>query len=181
MQLLKGRVHRMEALIDGILAYSRAGRVRERPARVDVGALLAEVVELLSPPMETRVIVAPGMPVITAERVPLQQVFLNLIGNAIKYTKRPDARIEVRSEPEGDFHRFAISDNGPGIAPQYREKIWQIFQTLAPRDKVEGTGIGLSVVRKIVEARGGRAWVESEPGHGSTFYFTWPDQPDSES
>ena len=179
MQLLKGRVHRMEALIDGILAYSRAGRVRERPARVDVGALLHELIELLAPPPETTIVVAPDMPVIETERVPLQQVFMNLIGNAIKYTRRPDARIEVTAQPEGELYRFAIVDNGPGIAPQYREKIWQIFQTLAPRDKVEGTGIGLSVVRKTVESRGGSAWLESEPGRGSTFYFTWPKQQDS--
>ena len=176
MQLLKGRVHRMEALIDGILAYSRAGRTRERPARVDVGALLHEAIELLAPPAQTTIVVAPNMPVIEAERVPLQQVFMNLVGNAIKYTMRPDARIEISAEPEGELYRFAIADNGPGIAPQYREKIWQIFQTLAPRDKVEGTGIGLSVVRKTVESRGGRAWLESEPGQGSTFYFTWPRQ-----
>jgi light-regulated signal transduction histidine kinase (bacteriophytochrome) len=174
MQLLKGRVHRMEALIDGVLAYSRAGRVRERPAPVDVGALLVEVIELLAPPSETELVIPPGLPTIEAERVPLQQVFMNLIGNAIKYTRRPDARIEITAQEEGEFYRFAIADNGPGIAPQYREKIWQIFQTLAPRDKVEGTGIGLSVVRKIVEARGGRAWLDSEPDKGSTFYFTWP-------
>jgi signal transduction histidine kinase len=178
MQLLKGRVHRMEALIDGILAYSRAGRTRERPARVDVGALVAEVIELLAPPAETTIVVAPNLPVIVAERVPLQQVFMNLIGNAIKYTRRPGARIEITGEPDGDLYRFAIADNGPGIAPQYREKIWQIFQTLAPRDKVEGTGIGLSVVRKTVESRGGSAWLESEPERGSTFYFTWPKQQD---
>src|SRR4051812_32169972 len=178
MQLLKGRVHRMEALIDGILAYSRAGRVRERPAPVDVGALLHEVVELLAPPPETTIVIAPDMPVIETERVPLQQVFMNLIGNAIKYTRRPDARIEVTAQAEGELYRFAIADNGPGIAPQYREKIWQIFQTLAPRDKVEGTGIGLSVVRKTVESRGGSAWLESEPGRGSTFYFPWPKQQD---
>jgi len=178
MQLLKGRVHRMEALIDGVLAYSRAGRVRERPARVDVGALLHEVIELLAPPADTTIAVGPGMPVIETERVPLQQVFLNLIGNAIKYAGRADARIEVTAEPMGELIRFAVADNGPGIAPQYREKIWQIFQTLAPRDKVEGTGIGLSVVRKTVESRGGSAWVESEPGRGSTFFFTWPRQQD---
>ncbi|HKN65380.1 MAG TPA: ATP-binding protein [Gemmatimonadaceae bacterium] len=178
MQLLKGRVHRMEALIDGILAYSRAGRVRERPVRVDVGALLREVIELLAPPPETTIVVGPDMPVIETERVPLQQVFMNLIGNAIKYTHRSDARVEVRAELDGDCYRFAVADNGPGIAPQYREKIWQIFQTLAPRDKVEGTGIGLSVVRKTVESRGGSAWLESEPGRGSTFYFTWPRQQD---
>jgi PAS domain S-box-containing protein len=176
MQLLKGRVNRMEALIDGILAYSRAGRVRDRPARVDVGQLLAETVELIAPPAETEVVVAPEMPVIEAERVPLQQVFMNLIGNAIKHNRRPGARVEIRAEPDGDCYRFAVADNGPGIAPQYREKVWQIFQTLAPRDKVEGTGIGLSVVRKIVEARGGQAWLESEPEKGATFYFTWPKQ-----
>jgi signal transduction histidine kinase len=178
MQLLKGRVHRMEALIDGILAYSRAGRVRDRPARVDVGSLLREVIELLAPPTETTIVVAPDMPVIEAERVPLQQVFMNLIGNAIKHAARAEARIEITAEPAGELYRFAIADNGPGIAPQYREKIWQIFQTLAPRDKVEGTGIGLSVVRKTVESRGGSVWLESELGRGSTFYFTWPKQQD---
>ena len=178
MQLLKGRVHRMEALIDGILTYSRAGRVRDRPARVDVGALLREVIELLAPPAETTIVVAPDMPVIEAERVPLQQVFMNLIGNAIKHGRRADARIEITAEPAGELYRFAIADNGPGIAPQYRDKIWQIFQTLAPRDKVEGTGIGLSVVRKTVESRGGSVWLESELGRGSTFYFTWPRQQD---
>jgi signal transduction histidine kinase len=181
MQLLKGRVHRMEALIDGILAYSRAGRVRERPVRVDVGVLLKEAIELLAPPPEVRIVVGDGMPVLETERVPLQQVFMNLIGNAIKYTQRADPCIEVHAELEGECYRFAVADNGPGIAPQYREKIWQIFQTLAPRDKVEGTGIGLSVVRKTVESRGGRTWLESEPGHGSTFYFTWPTHPDADS
>lgn len=181
MQLLKGRVHRMEALIDGILAYSRAGRAHESPVRVDVGALLKEIIELLAPAPEVRIIVADGMPVLETERVPFQQVFMNLISNAIKYTQRSDPRIEIRAEHDGDCYRFAIADNGPGIAPQYRDKIWQIFQTLAPRDKVEGTGIGLSVVRKTVESRGGRAWLESEPGNGSTFYFTWPTQQDIDS
>ena len=181
MELLKGRVHRMEALIEGILSYSRAGRVREKPERIDVGKLLAESVELLSPPPETEIIVADGMPTIETERVPLQQVFLNLIGNAIKYNQRPGARVEITAQPVGGWYRFSIADNGPGIAPQYQEKIWQIFQTLAARDKVEGTGIGLSVVRKIVEARGGRTWLESEVGRGSTFHFTWPQQPESAS
>jgi signal transduction histidine kinase len=181
MQLLKGRVHRMEALIDGILAYSRAGRAHEEPVEVDVGALVAECVELLAPPPETEVVVRPGMPTLVTERVPMQQVFMNLIGNAIKYNRRPGARVEIASEPDGAAYRFAVSDNGPGIEPRYRERIWQIFQTLAARDKVEGTGIGLSVVRKIVETRGGTAWLESEVGTGTTFYFTWPSQPASHS
>jgi signal transduction histidine kinase len=181
MQLLKGRVHRMEALIDGILTYSRAGRVHEEPVAVDVGALVAECVELLAPPPETEVVIRPGMPTLVTERVPLQQVFMNLISNAIKYNQRVGARVEVAAEPEGNGYRFAVSDNGPGIEARYRERIWQIFQTLAARDKVEGTGIGLSVVRKIIETRGGATWLESDVGKGTTFYFTWPSQPERHS
>ena len=173
MQLLKGRVHRMEALIDGILAYSRAGRTRERVERVDVGAMLTDVIELLAAP-DGAVRLASPMPVIMTERVPLQQVFMNLITNALKYAERSDPEVIITSETIGDCVQFKVVDNGPGIAPEYQERIWQIFQTLAPRDKVEGTGIGLSVVRKLVESRGGRTGVDSQPGHGSTFYFTWP-------
>jgi signal transduction histidine kinase len=174
MELLKGRVHRMEALIEGILTYSRAGRVHEEPRALDVGALLAECVELLDPPATTEVVIGPDMPVLHTERVPMQQVFMNLIGNAIKYNHRAGARVEITTGQEGNAYRFSVSDNGPGIEPRYRERIWQIFQTLAPRDKVEGTGIGLSVVRKIVESRGGRIWLDSEVGTGTTFHFTWP-------
>jgi signal transduction histidine kinase len=177
MELLKGRVHRMEALIDGILTYSRAGRVHEEPTDVNVGELLAECIELLDPPAETTVEVGPGMPVLRTERVPLQQVFMNLIGNAIKYNRRPGARVEVSVEATDDEYRFSVADNGPGIEARYRERIWQIFQTLAPRDQVEGTGIGLSVVRRIVESRGGRTWLDSEVGQGTTFHFSWPIQP----
>lgn len=177
MQLLKGRVHRMEALIDGILTYSRAGRVHEEPRDVDVGALLAECIEMLDPPAGTEVVIGPDMPVLRTEQVPLQQVLMNLVGNAIKYNRRPGARVEVTSALAGNDWRFSVSDNGPGIDERYRERIWQIFQTLAPRDKVEGTGIGLSVVRRIVESRGGRTWLDSELGKGTTFHFTWPIHP----
>lgn len=180
MTLLRGRVARMERLLDDLLEYSRIGRITdERFAEViAVDEMIADVLALLAPPERFGISVDPAFAALRLPRMPLQHVFMNLIGNAIKYTRRPDARIEIRAwaEEGGDFYRFGVADNGPGIAPQYQEKIWQIFQTLAPRDKVEGTGIGLSVVRKIVEARGGRAWVESEPGQGSTFYFTWPAQ-----
>jgi PAS domain S-box-containing protein len=179
MRLLQGRVRRMQALIDGVLAYSRAGRTLTTPELVDSGALVREVVELLAPPAEIIIQVAPRMPSLQAERVPLQQVFMNLIGNAIKYAHahRPNVLVEVAWRDVEDTYAFSIRDNGPGIAPEYQERIWGIFQTLAPRDKVEGTGIGLSVVKKIVESRGGRAWVESEPGQGATFHFTWPKVP----
>ncbi|KYF77730.1 hypothetical protein BE11_31035 [Sorangium cellulosum] len=176
VRLLLGRVHRMEALIDGILAYSRAGRVRESAASVDTAAMVKDSLDLLAPPEHVRIEVQPGLPTLTAERVPLQQVFMNLLGNAIKYSAlaRPDPLVRLTFRPAGDAYEFAIADNGPGIAPAYHDRIWGIFQTLEARDKVEGAGIGLSVVKKIIETRGGRVWVESALGEGATFRFTWP-------
>ncbi len=176
MRLLRGRVQRMESLINGILDYSRAGRMRGRPEALDVGRLLSECVELLSPPSDTRVDIAPGMPTLRAERVPLQQVFLNLLGNAFKHARNPEVHVRVDARPVGAFWEFSVADDGPGIAAEYHERIWGIFQTLRSRDEVESTGIGLSVVKKSVEARGGRAWLESAPGQGATFRFTWPIQ-----
>lgn len=180
LHLLRGRVNRMEALIEGILTYSRAGRARDDIEQVDVGKLIATATDMLAPSPGITVTVQPDLPTLLTERVPLQQVFMNLIGNAIKYAGGTSPRatvVTITAEPAGDLIRFGVGDNGPGIAAQFHEKIWQIFQTLAPRDEIEGTGIGLSVVRKLVETRGGRAWVESAVGEGSTFYFTWPLRP----
>jgi light-regulated signal transduction histidine kinase (bacteriophytochrome) len=176
VRLLQGRVHRMEALIDGILAYSRAARVRTAPELIDTGALVREVIELLAPAGDVVIDVPSDMPTIDAERVPLQQVFMNLISNAVKYTRveRPDVRIQVGWRAGRESYEFFVRDNGPGIAPEYHERVWGIFQTLQARDKVEGTGIGLAVVKRIIESRGGSVWLESSPGNGSTFGFSWP-------
>jgi signal transduction histidine kinase len=173
MRLLKGRVHRMEALIDGILTYSRAARTRALPEPVDTGALLAEVVDLLAPPSGV-VRVSADMPTILAERVPLQQVLGNLVGNALKHGRSEAPRVEVTWRAAPDAVELIVRDNGPGIAPEFHGRIWGIFQTLEARDKVEGTGIGLAVVKKIVESRGGRVWVESALGAGAAFHVRWP-------
>jgi signal transduction histidine kinase len=176
MRLLRGRVQRMEDLIEGILNYSRAGRAGAPAEEVHVAKLLSDVVQLLAPKSDARVEIDAEVPPLWTEKVPLQQVFLNLIGNALKHSRRNDAQVKVRVTDEGAHYAFSVADNGPGIEPQYHERIWQIFQTLESRDKVEGTGIGLSVVRKIAESRGGRAWVESELGKGAVFHVTWPKQ-----
>ena len=174
MALVRGRVQRLEALIDGILQYSRAGRVRSQIELVDIGALLTDVIELLAPPPEVTITIDPSMPVISTERTPLQQVFMNLISNAIKYNRQPGATIHISAQDRHDRYAFSIADNGPGIEPQYHERIFGIFQTLESRDRVEGTGIGLSVVKKTVELHGGSVTVDSALGEGATFTFEWP-------
>jgi signal transduction histidine kinase len=173
MDLLRGRVNRLEALIDGILTYSRAGRSRERVESVDVGALLAETRALLAPAAPATIVIGP-MPKVEAERVPMQQVFLNLMSNALKHAGRPDPRVEITCADEGAMLHFRVTDDGPGIPPEYQERIWALFTTLQARDKVEGTGIGLSVVKKIAETRGGRVALDSEVGKGATFHVYWP-------
>jgi PAS domain S-box-containing protein len=177
LDLLRGRAHRMEGLIDGVLQYSRAGRVLEAPVRTDVSTLLREIVDLLAPPAGVEIRLAEDLPVLVTERVPLQQALMNLLGNAVKYAGGEGAEVRVAAEDRGDRVEFAVADNGPGIAPEYHDRIFGIFQTLEARDRVEGTGIGLSLVKKLVESRGGRVWVESEEGAGATFRFTWPKEP----
>ncbi|MCU0543447.1 MAG: PAS domain S-box protein [Oscillatoriaceae cyanobacterium Prado104] len=177
MNLLRGRVHRMEALIEGLLQYSRVGRIQVASETVQVEKLLAEIIDSLAPPPEFVVEVAPGMPTFVTERLPLQQVFANLISNAIKHNRRGWGYVQISVKELDDYYEFAVADDGLGIAPQYHEKVFAIFQTLEARDKVENTGIGLSLVKKIVEGQGGSISLESAEGDGATFRFTWPKQP----
>ena len=174
MNLLRRRVHRMENLINGLLHYSRAGRLTAKPENVDVSQLLSEVIEFLSPPSEFTIELEGKMPTLVSERLPLQQVLTNLIGNAIKHHYREDGKVTISVQDQGEYYQFAISDDGPGIAPEYHEKVFVIFQTLEARDKTENTGIGLSIVKKSVEAQGGTIELESQVGQGTTFRFTWP-------
>lgn len=174
MRLLINRVHRMGALIDGILQYSRVGRVKEALLPVDLNKLLADVVDLQAAPAHIRVTVAPGLPVVVVEPTRIQQVFHNLVSNAIKYMDKADGRVEVACADAGADWRFSVSDNGPGIEARHFERIFQLFQTLASRDRVESTGVGLALVKKIVEMYHGQCGVESVMGQGSTFWFTLP-------
>jgi signal transduction histidine kinase len=174
LQLLRGRVIRLENLIAGILAYSRAGRERSDAIEIDMRHLGEEVWELLAPPDTAKLVLADDLPRLLTNRVQLQQVLLNLIGNAIKYNPGREITVEVTAKRDGDMWEITVADNGVGIAPEFHERIWGLFQTLERRDKVESTGIGLSVVRKIVESHHGRTWVDSRPGGGAAFHFTWP-------
>lgn len=174
--MLKGRVSRLSELIDGILHYSEIGRAASRLERVDLSHLVPEVIALLDPPEHVKVTVKGPLPVIVCEKVRLGQIFRNLIDNAIKYMDKPQGRIEIGCSEQQGLWRFAVSDNGPGIDGKYFDKIFQMFQTLAPRDERESTGIGLAIVKKVVDLWGGRVWVESKVGEGATFFFTLPKQ-----
>ncbi|MGB3294656.1 MAG: ATP-binding protein, partial [Phormidesmis sp.] len=176
-ELLKSRVHRMEGLINGLLEYSRIGRTRQVTEAVDVGALIEEIADSLSPLGAFTVETTSAMPILSAKRVLLSQVLSNLITNAIKHHHRSDGRVQVSARDLGSFYEFSVADDGPGIDPAYHRKIFTIFQTLQPRDDLESTGIGLSLVKKTVTAEGGNITLESAVGKGAIFRFTWPKNP----
>ena len=173
-ELLRGRVHRMDRLIDGLLEYSQVGRTGGTVEWTDVGQLMREVLDWVGPPAHVRVTVGPGLPTFNVDRLRLGQVLANLVGNAVKHHGPADGWVRVTVEPTADGYAFAVADDGPGIDPRYHERIFGVFQTLQPRDKVEGTGIGLALVRKVVTGKGGTVTVDSAVGRGATFRFTWP-------
>lgn len=162
---LKGRVHRMEALIDGILEYSRAGRVRGSLEPVDTDALLRDVLELLDPPAGV-VQVAEAMPTVLAERVPLQQVFLNLVSNALKHGRADAPRVHVGWRDVGRMWEFSVQDNGPGIAPEYHERIWGIFQTCGPATRSKAPGSASRWYARSWRRVGARSGWSRRPGKG---------------
>lgn len=173
LELIKGRIRRAENLIAGILTYSRIGKEQVVKERVDVGELIREVWENTYLDKEAEVVVPDRMPVLYTEKIPLLQVFSNLISNAVKYNDTAKGKVTVRCrEQEGRYH-FTITDNGPGIAKAYHDKIFVIFQTLQERDRFESTGVGLAIVKKILDDRKEQITVVSAPGEGASFTFTW--------
>ncbi len=176
LDLLKGRVSRMSELIDSILHYSEIGRTSKCLERVDLSTLVPEAIAQVAPPETIQITIEDALPTVVFERVRLVQVFQNLIGNAIKYMDKPQGQIRIGCSEQEQSWTFHVADNGPGIDEKYFGKIFEMFQTLARRDELESTGIGLAVVKKIIELHGGEVWVESTVGEGSTFFFTLPKQ-----
>ncbi len=177
---VKGRLARLEDLINGLLAYARAGRGARPPAPTDVAALLREAADLVVPP-GFALDLGPGLPAFRTDRLGLQQVFTNLLDNAVKHRGAPAGHIRVSCRDAGAHYEFRVEDDGPGIAPAHHQKIFQLFQTLRDRHTAESTGIGLSIVRKIVEEQPGVIRVESALGQGAAFIFTWPKEDVRES
>ncbi|GAB3817262.1 sensor histidine kinase [Pontibacter rugosus] len=174
LELMRGRVLRMQNLINGILDYSRIGRKELPKQHISSYTLVAEVAESVVAESNVEVHIATDMPDLITEHVLLQQVFSNLISNAIKYNDKPTPVVNVGYRLLKDEYEFWVEDNGPGIPEGYHQKVFGIFQTMEARDTKESTGIGLAIVQKIVHEKGGSIKLASVGGHGSRFTFTWP-------
>jgi signal transduction histidine kinase len=168
---LINRVQKLQRLIDSILEYSRIGRSQGEKREIDLNNVVKDVIELLEHKKNIEIEITNHLPKINCEKTKLEQVFQNLLSNAIKFLDKPQGKITVGCTEEKDYWQFSVSDNGPGIEEKHFIRIFQIFQKLSDSQDSESTGIGLSIVKKIVEMYGGEAWVESEVGKGSTFYF----------
>ena len=174
LQQLQQRIGRMERLLEDLLQYSRAGRIHHEVVEVDTRRLVREVADFLARPETFTISIADNMPTIVTEKTPLGEVIRNLVHNAIKHRSRDDGHVSVSCRDAGDFIEFAVADDGPGIDEVFHEQIFRMFETLRPRDQVEASGIGLALVKKLVETYGGRIDLESAAGRGATFRFTWP-------
>jgi signal transduction histidine kinase len=173
LALMRERVTRMYALIDGILLYSRIGQFQEQRQEVDLQVIATDAITMLAPPEHIRISIEGTLPYVLAEKVRMQQLFQNILSNAIKFMDKPWGRIVISSKCENHICTITITDNGPGIEERYHQKIFQIFQTLntMPQNK-DSTGIGLSLVKRIVELHGGTIQVQSKVGEGTEFIFT---------
>lgn len=174
LDLLQSRVQRLDGLVEAILRYSRTGRQPMELHRFSAQQAAGEVISLLNIPPGMKVSILGRLPNIEYNEVQFQQVLLNLIQNALKHMGSSEGEVEISHEEREDEWLFRVRDTGPGIPPEHFERIFKIFQTLRPLERDEVGGIGLALVRKSINAHGGKVWVESRLGEGSTFLFTVP-------
>ena len=176
--LLSQRTARLHRLLDDLLAYSRAGRKPGEITDVNSKLLVEDLFVLLAPPTTMRLRADDSLPVLHAYHAPLEQVLRNLINNAIKHHPTRQGCITVYAQDKGEEILFAVEDDGAGIPAEFTEKVFQMFQTLKPRDEIEGSGMGLAIVKRIVEWQGGRIWFHGGPANtGTVFKFTWKKMP----
>ena len=173
LELLRSRVSRMQTFIESLLRYAKVGKEKMPKEIVVVKDLLADVVDSLAAPQTFKIVIEGVMPTLNTQKIRLQQVFSNLISNSIKHHPTQVGKVIITCKEDSEFCHFSVTDDGQGIAKEHSQRIFGIFQTLASKDNSESTGIGLSIVKKIVESQGGTIQLESELGKGSTFYFSW--------
>ena len=167
--LIESMLEKMENLINGILSYSSITRNRDEETIVDSNKLIENILRLIYIPEHIHIAIASRLPQIKGESIRLQQLFQNIISNAIKYTDKENGEVLIDCEEDGNYWIFSVKDNGIGIAREYHEKIFGMFQSLSP--SINSTGIGLSIVKKIVDLYGGKVYLESKEGIGTTFFI----------
>jgi len=190
LERLCDRVNRMQTLLNDLLEYSRAGQAARQGESIDVAGLLDNIRILSAPPDDVEVTLPDdiaAMPTLHTPKAPLEQILLNLVGNAIKHRDEHSRRVTIAWRDAGDYVELSVTDDGPGIPAKFHDRIFRLFTTLRPRDQVEGSGMGLAIVKKLIEAHGG--WIDvaspvedaagSAPdpaGRGTRFRFTWPKE-----
>jgi two-component system, sensor histidine kinase and response regulator len=161
-------------MINSILEYSKQSFNEQKIEEVDTYELVNQVVFLLFPPKHIKIKIADDLPVLQTRKLKLQQVFQNLVSNAIKYIDKAEGLIEIGAKEKGDFYEFFVRDNGPGIESEDTARVFKLFQTTNNKTNTDSsTGVGLNILKVLVEEQGGKIWVESKVGEGSTFYFEW--------
>lgn len=181
LSMMRSRVRRLETLIDGIHRYATATRPDHAPEVIDTGSLVHEISEEQNGHGRFTISVPERMPTVVADRTRLWQVFSNLIANAVKHHHQDHGRIDIGVREVGERYEFSVADDGPGIAPEFHERVFVIFQTLTPKDVKDSLGLGLALVKKIVREEGGTISIDSSAGKGATFRFTWPKRPEPRS
>ncbi len=176
MNLLMDRVDKIYGLIDGVLKYSKIGQDAGECNPVNLETFIPEVVNMVVPPEHIKVTIENQLPTIVCEETHIMQIFQNLISNAIKYNDKQQGWIKIACAEDGEFWKFSVADNGNGIGEEHFEKIFRMFHTIKQNERITGTGVGLTVVKKVVELYGGKIWIKSEVGKGSIFFFTFPKQ-----
>jgi signal transduction histidine kinase len=176
INLLIVRVKKIYSLIDAILQYSRIGRIKEEIRRVNLNDVVKDVIELLEPIENVEIDITNELPIVDCEKTRIEQVFQNLLGNAIKFIDKPQGKITIGCTEKNGYWQISVADNGSGIEKEHFERIFKIFQKLSDNKNSDSTGIGLAIVKKIVEMYGGEVWLESELGVGTTFFFTLKKQ-----
>ncbi|MEM9389727.1 MAG: PAS domain S-box protein [Bacteroidota bacterium] len=174
LSMLINRTNRLHHLIEGILEYSRIGRKDLEKENVNTMEIVKSAIDLVSTTNDTEVIIDSDLPRVWYNSTQLLQVFQNLIGNAIKFIDRPDGKVSIGYVEYSHIVEFYIKDNGPGINPDHFDRVFKIFQTLHARDNLESTGIGLTIVKKIVELNGGRVWLDKKSTNGTCIRFSIP-------
>lgn len=175
LALIRSRVSRLEDMLKDILAYTDAGKHFSKPEKLNMDSLFDEMIDWISPPESFEIIKLNQLPNITMTKSMMEQILLNLISNSVKHINRNDGIITISSKEYESLFEFVITDNGPGIPKEYHDYVFELFKTLKPRDKVEGSGIGLSIVKKILNSIGGEVWISDEGNdEGVSFHFTIP-------